>query len=181
LHPGWPTTARRIVNPPKFAPHETRRPLKAQLRYLAIPWCAPWAKWSKTPAREAIEGLLVPFFRLHVLYVLLEPEDLKAARQPCPPGEDEICLEEYLAAYREDHDSPASFRYGDRVYYEIAPSVARELGGVVSLMKAFNSVREKKTKPSRKRNVPVNLGQEREAKIRQPAPSFRLMSWKRAG
>lgn len=144
LHPNWANTARKTVKPPEFALPESRNPLRAQLRYLAVPWCAPWAKWSKTPAREAIEGLLAPFFGLHVLYVILEPEILNVARQHCSSGEDEICLEDYLATYRNHHDSPASFRYGDRVYHEIALADARKLGGLVGMMKVFNSVREKR-------------------------------------
>ncbi|KAL2132055.1 hypothetical protein VTI74DRAFT_4257 [Chaetomium olivicolor] len=178
LHPNWSNTARRIAKPPEFALPEIRHPMKAQLRYLAIPWCAPWAKWSKKPAREAVEGLLAPFFRLHVLYVVLEPEDLKAARRPCS-SEDEICVEEYVAAYKGDHASPTSFRYGGRVYYELLPTEVQELGGLVGMMKVFNTVREKRNKPSRQRNSPtINPEQGREAKILRTAPSFYLMSWR---
>ncbi|KAH7127274.1 hypothetical protein EDB81DRAFT_140727 [Dactylonectria macrodidyma] len=178
FHPNWANVARRIAKPPTFALVETRNPLRAQLRYLAIPWCAPWAKWSQTPARQAIEGLLAPFYRLQVLYVLLEPEDLMLAMQSSSQVEDKDWLEVYLAASRENHTSPLGFRHGDRVYYEIPLTEARKLGGLLGMMRIFNSVLEKMNKPSRQRYGPPNLEPKQKARSRRPVPSFRLMSWR---
>ncbi|KAF6804320.1 hypothetical protein CSOJ01_10289 [Colletotrichum sojae] len=108
--------------------------------------------------RFSVEGLLTVYWALRVLYVVVEPEQLRGCDVPWQDTDLNLelthgpellrgkkgSLAKFLAAY-EKGPPPATFEYGAREYFEVSADRIAEFGGladVVSLLETLRYHRE---------------------------------------
>lgn len=161
-----------------------------QLRFIAVPWTLQKthdhpAEPNDAPCRlyptllSGIRNLLVAYGGLDVLYVLVEPDVLRAAsEQPWTETRewdetlkgDEISLGTFLAAYEEGQIRPGSFWCGWREFYEVPAEQVAHLRGLEDMAWWLEILRAQRTE----REDARNMGPDAEMEPLR----FRFMTWR---
>ena len=187
LNKGWEAQVKGLCSPI----HLQQIEIPEQVRYMGVSWeseithnngaepsLAPVESRRPRGLVQRIGDLLVPYGRLAVLYLLVDPDVLSAANEQSWTatedwsfgGNDEASLATYLAAYEEGQIHPPSFWCGWREFYEVPAEQVARLGGLEDIIRLLEIVRVRRAERQ-------DWARSCAAAGREPV-RFRLMTWR---